>query len=171
MKKIMVIGSAGSGKTYFSRKLSEKLGIPLIHLDKIYWRPRWEEPTKEEWRTMLEKELSRDSWIIDGNYGATIEMRLAACDTVFFLDIRRTLCMWRVIRRTFRFIKRSRPDMAENCPERLNLEFLSFIWNYPERSKPKIERLLNSAEKEKKIFRLRSPRQVRRFLRTFEKDI
>ena len=167
MKKIMVIGSSGAGKTYFSRKLSEKFGIPLIHLDKIYWQPGWNEPTKEEWKATLEDVLEQDSWIIDGNYGSTIEMRLAACDTVFFLDIRRTLCMWRVIRRTFRFFKRGRPDMAEGCYERLDFSFLSFVWNYPERSKPKIERLLNNVGSEKKIIRLRSPRQVRRFLRTF----
>jgi adenylate kinase family enzyme len=167
MKKIMVIGSSGAGKTHFSRKLSEKFGIPLIHLDKIYWQPGWNEPTKEEWKATLADMLDRDSWIIDGNYGATIEMRLAAADTVFFLDMRRTLCIWRVIRRTLRFFRRGRPDMAEGCYERLNLEFLSFVWNYPKRSKPKIEKLLNKVEAEKKIIRFKSPREVRRFLRSF----
>ena len=107
--------------------------------------------------------LGRESWIMDGNYSATIEMRLAACDTVFFLDIRRTLCTWRVIRRTFRFLRRGRPDMAEGCYERLDFGFLAFVWNYPNRSRPKIERLLNAVAHEKKVIRLRSPREVREF--------
>ena len=168
MKKVIVIGSSGAGKTYFSKKLAEKLGIAVIHIDKIYWRPGWEEPSKEEWKSELEELLRRDSWIIDGNYGATIEMRLAACDTAVFLDIRRTLCLWRVIRRTFRFYKRTRPDMADDCPEWLDFSFLSFIWNYPNRSRPRIAQLLSDAASEKNVIWLKSPRQVRQFMRSWQ---
>ena len=168
MKKIIVIGSSGAGKTYFSRQLGEKLGIRVVHIDKIYWQPGWAEPSREEWKATLADVLQGESWIIDGNYSATIEMRLAACDTAIFLDIRRTLCMWRVIRRTFRFLKRTRPDMADGCSERLDFQFLSFVWNYPNRSKPRIAQMLRDAETEKQIVWLRNPRQVREYLRSWQ---
>jgi adenylate kinase family enzyme len=167
MKKIIVIGSSGAGKTYFSQRLGEHLGIDVIHIDRVYWRPNWVEPSKEEWKATLGDVLGGESWIIDGNYGATIEMRLAACDTAIFLDIRRTLCMWRVIRRTFKFYKRTRPDMADGCRERLDFSFLSFVWNYPERSRPRIARLLNDAAHEKNVVWLKSPRQVRKYMNSW----
>jgi adenylate kinase family enzyme len=168
MKKIIVIGSSGAGKTYFSRRLGEHLGVNVVHIDKIYWRPGWEEPTKEEWKASLTDVLQGDSWIIDGNYSATIEMRLEACDTAIFLDIRRTLCMWRVIRRTFRFLKRTRPDMADGCRERLDFPFLSFVWNYPERSRPRIAQLLTDAALEKNVIWLKSPKQVRQYMESWQ---
>ena len=167
MKKVMVIGSSGAGKTYFSQRLAEHLGIDVIHIDREYWRPGWEEPSKEEWKDMLGELLTRDSWIIDGNYSATIEMRLAACDTAIFLDIRRTLCLWRVIRRTLWFYKRTRPDMADGCYERLDFPFLLFIWNYPNRSRPRIAKLLNEATG-KNVIWLKSPGQVRQFMRSWQ---
>lgn len=169
MKRIIVIGSSGAGKTRLSQRLSKILGIGLIHIDRVYWKPDWVEPTKGEWRVKLGEILKRDSWIIDGNYSATLDMRLAACDTAIFLDIRRTLCTWRVIRRTFRYWRRTRPDMAEGCEERLNLPFLAFVWNYPNRTRPKIMSLLNGARDSTEIVHLRSPREVRRFLSAVQK--
>ena len=167
MKKIIVIGSSGAGKTYFSRRLGEHLAIDVIHIDQEYWRAGWEEPSKDEWKATLENLLKRDSWIIDGNFGSTIEMRLSACDTAIFLDIRRTLCIWRVIRRTLRFYKRRRPDMAEGCYERFDLPFLAFIWNYPDRSRPRIAKLLSNAT-DKNVVWLKNPRQVRSFMRSWQ---
>jgi len=164
MKRILVIGSSGAGKTIFSLRLSRILGIEIIHIDREYWRPGWAEPTKDEWSEQLAELLSRDSWIMDGNYSATLEQRLAACDTVIFLDIRRTLCTWRVIRRTFRFYKRRRPDMADGCYERLDVKFLQFVWNYPERSRPKVLSRINSFADSARFIHLRSPREVKRFL-------
>lgn len=149
--------------------MSEKLGIELIHIDRVYWKPGWVEPSNGDWLARLAVILERDRWIIDGNYSATLEMRLEAGDTAIFLDIRRTLCTWRVIRRTFRYWRRTRPDMAEGCFERLDLPFLAFVWNYPTRSRPKIMRLLKLAEPSTQIIHLRSPREVRRFISSMQK--
>jgi adenylate kinase family enzyme len=107
---------------------------------------------------------------MDGNYSATLEQRLAACDTVVFLDIRRTLCTWRVIRRTFRFYKRRRPDMADGCHERLDVKFLRFVWNYPERSRPKVLSLIGAVADSARFIHLRSPREVDRFLTALKDD-
>jgi adenylate kinase family enzyme len=170
MKKVIVIGSSGAGKTYFSQRLSEILSIKLVHIDRIYWKSGWVEPIKNEWRDTLGKILERDNWVIDGNYTATLEMRLEACDTAIFLDIRRTLCSWRVIRRTFRYWRRTRPEMADGCREWLDLKFLLFVWNYPKRTRPRIMSMLHSAKPSTRIIHLRSPRDVRRFIAGLERD-
>ena len=170
MKKVLVIGSSGAGKTHFSTRLSTALGVELIHIDNIYWGPGWTEPAEDEWRTRLASFLARESWIIDGNYTGTLDMRLAACDTVIFLDIRRTLCVWRVIRRTLKFYRRRRPDMADGCFERFDWPFLLFIWNYPKKTRPKILARIDAHRGSTRLIHLTSPGAVRRFFRDFQRD-
>ena len=164
MKKVLVIGSSGAGKSTFSRRLHEATGLPLIHLDKLYWKPNWVEPIdKIEWRQNLAGHLTSDEWIVDGNYSSTLEMRLAVCDTVIFLDFPHYICSWRVLKRVALYRKGGRPDMAEGCHEKFDWEFLKLTWNYPKRSKPNVEALLKRFEREKNIIRLRSNREVEKF--------
>lgn len=164
MKRVLVIGSAGAGKSTFARKLGEKTGLEVIHLDKLYWKPNWVETTdKTEWRRILAEILKGESWIIDGNYGDTMEMRLEASDTVILLDFSRYVCIWRALKRVFLYRNATRPDMAEGCNERFDWEFLVWIWNYPKRSKPKVEARLKRVEKEKTIIRLKSNREIEEF--------
>ena len=171
MKKIIVIGSSGAGKTYLSKRLSNSLNIGLTHIDKVYWGPEWTEPTKEEWTTRLTEMIAGESWIIDGNYTNTLDMRLGACDTVIFLDIRRTLCIWRVIRRTLRYYRRRRPDMAVDCYERFDWAFLMFIWNYPRVTRPKIVALMDEHKGSTNIIHLESPRAVKNLIRDLEAHV
>ena len=165
MRKILVIGSSGSGKSYFSKRLGEQLRIDVIHLDRQYWKPNWTKPSKEEWKAKVAEMLKRDEWIIDGNFGGTMEMRVAAADTIIFIDLSRVLCLWRVIKRRIAYRKTTRPDMAEKCDEKVDLDFLKWVWRYPRSSKPKIEELLQRNSKEKHVIRLRSRSEVKRFLR------
>ena len=123
MKKIIVIGSGGAGKSTFSKRLGEILGIEVIHLDRLYWLPNWQEVPQDEWHRIVEEVISRDSWVMDGNYSATREMRIRACDTVIFLDIPRRVCMYRILKRTLIYHGQSRPDMPSGCNERFDLEF------------------------------------------------
>jgi len=126
MRKVLVIGSGGAGKSTFAATLSRRTGLPLIHLDSLYWRPGWIETSAAEWDQTIEHLLGRDTWIMDGNFGRTLERRLAACDTVIFLDLPRLLCLQRIIRRRLQFHGRSRPDMREGCPERLSWEYIQW---------------------------------------------
>lgn len=164
MKKILVIGSSGAGKSTLSRRLYEITGIELIHLDKFYWKPDWIEPPKDEWREIVADVIKRESWIMDGNFSGTMEMRIAACDTVIFLNLPRTVCIWRILKRVATYRKTNRPDMAEGCDERFDWEFIKWVWNYPTRSKPKVEDLLKRFENEKKIIWLKSKREAEDFL-------
>jgi adenylate kinase family enzyme len=166
MKKILVIGSGGAGKSTLAHQLGQMLNIEVLHLDKFYWQPGWVEMPKSEWLKTVEELLSRNAWIMDGNYSGTLDIRIEACDTIIFLDMARTLCLWRVLKRVLMYRNQSRPDMAEGCRERFSLDFILWIWNYSSRTRPKIVRMLESNHEEKKIVWLRSQSDVKRFLAT-----
>lgn len=164
MKRVLVIGSGGSGKSTLAQRLGQLLDIEVKHLDKLYWRAGWQEPAKSEWLEKVKELAAAESWIMDGNYGATLDVRIKQSDTIIFLDMPRLLCLWRITKRRLLYRGRSRPDMAEGCPEQLNWEFVRWVWNYPRRSKPQVVKLLREHSETKKIAWLRSRADVRRFL-------
>lgn len=163
MKRILIIGSSGAGKSTLARRLGEKSGIEVIHLDVLFWKPDWVESDRDEWLGKLEKALKGDSWIIDGNFGSTLEMRIRAADTVIFLDFPRLLCVYRILKRVVRYRGEKRPDMAEGCREKFDWEFTRWVWNFPERTRPKVLAALEKFQSEKTIIRLRSTRDVEDF--------
>jgi adenylate kinase family enzyme len=144
MRKVLVIGSGGAGKSTLARQIAERTKLPLVHLDQLYWHSGWRPTGDGEWDAVIESLLRQDAWVMDGNYGRTLARRLAACDTVVFLDRSRWVCLWRVVRRWLRFAGRDRPDMPAGCPERLSWEFVVWIWQYPRRRRPGILGRLNS---------------------------
>ena len=164
MRKILVIGSGGSGKSTFATRLGALLNLEVSHLDKFFWRPGWSKPAPEEWLQTVTELTDRESWILDGNYSGTLDLRVQKCDTVVFLDLSRWLCLWRIVRRALRYRNGHRPDMADGCTEKLDLEFVLWVWNYPRRSKPKVVKLLRERGAGKQIVRLRSRAEVEKFL-------
>lgn len=164
MRKVLVIGSSGAGKSTFSRRLGEVTGLDVIHLDKLFWNPNWIETPEQTWRARVKGLLTRESWIMDGNFGGTMELRLAACDTVIFLDLPRLVCTWSIIKRVLTYRPDTRPDMAGGCAERFDWEFIKWTWDYPRRSRPKVEERLSKVEGSAKIIRLRSRGEMDHFL-------
>ena len=163
MKKVLVIGSGGAGKSTFARRLGEVTGIEVIHLDKLYWKPNWIEPSKDEWLKAVENAIKEDEWIMDGNFGGTLELRLAACDTAIFFDFPRIVCVYRVFKRWLKYWNTNRPDMTEGCNEKIDLKFLGWIWNFQKTTKPKIEERLKCFGREKTVIRLHSSKEVEDF--------
>ncbi|TNV68027.1 hypothetical protein [Trichococcus shcherbakoviae] len=170
MKRIVVIGCSGSGKSTFSRKLQQVMGNPLHHLDKLYWLPGWELRSDVE-QDRIQKELVKeDSWIIDGNYQRSLPIRLERADTVFFFDYPRRLCLYRALKRIVSNRKRTRPDMGEGCPERFDWEFMKFIWNFKKNNRPGLISLLDQAPAGIAIQHFRRPREARDYLRALEEQ-
>ena len=163
MKRVLVIGSGGAGKSTFSRRLGDTLGIEVIHLDRLYWRPNWIEPPKAEWALKIGELIKREYWIMDGNYGGTRTIRMNAADTVILLDLPRMTCITRVLKRNWKFRGQCRPEMADGCPERFDLKFLLWVWSFPHKTRPGI---LKEFERytEKKIVILSSECEVENFL-------
>ena len=137
MKKVIVIGCPGSGKSTFARKLAEKTGLPLYYLDMMYWNSDKTTVSKDIFKERLSNVLSKDEWIIDGNYGSTMEMRMSVCDTVFFLDFDAEVCISGIKERQCKM----RPDMPWIETED-DEEFLEFVRNYNKDSRPKVIELL-----------------------------
>ena len=164
MKRILVIGSGGAGKSTFARRLGAILKLEVIHLDSLYWSSGWVEMPKDKWRAVVVELLQGDSWIIDGNYGGTLDVRLAACDGVIFLDVPRLICLQRVLKRVALYRKAGRPDMAAGCRERVNWEFMKYVWDYPRKRKPALLKKLKSYSPTKSVVILKSQAEIESYL-------
>ena len=159
MNKAIIIGCPGSGKSTFSRALHEKTKLPLYHLDMLYWNSDRTTVSKEVFRERLQSVLVLDKWIIDGNYGSTIEMRLKECDTVFFLDYPLEVCIDGVRQRKGT-VRTDMPWVETEDDE----EFLQFIRDFESQSRPKIIELLNEY-KDKNIVIFKSREDADKFLK------
>ena len=169
MKKIIIIGSGGAGKSTFAKRLSKLTGIEVIHLDRVFWQPNWTKPDKKEWLAKLEELTEKDSWIMDGNYDSSLEIRLKKCDTVIFLGMPRTVCLYRVLKRAAKYRHTNRPDMAEGCNEKVDWEFAKWIWEYPKKDKVNVESKLKRYQDSIKIIRLKSSQEVENFFVNYSK--
>ena len=142
MQRVLVIGISGAGKSTFARRLAERTGLPLIHLDREFWQPGWKITPEPEWRIKVAALVARDAWIIDGGYSASLDLRLPRADTVFWFDYPRGRCLRRIAWRIATTYGRVRPDLGEGCPEKIDWEFFRWVWNYPARSRPRVEAML-----------------------------
>ena len=126
--KIAILGYSGSGKSTLARKLGEKLGCPVLHLDQVQFTSGWVERDRGEAVALVEAFLERDQWVIEGNYSEfALERRLREADRIFLLELNRWTCLIRAVRRVARFRGQTRPDMAPGCPERWDWEFLRWV--------------------------------------------
>jgi adenylate kinase family enzyme len=168
MRRILIIGSAGAGKSTLAAQLGKTFGLPVIHLEAHFWQAGWRETPKHIWKQRVSELIQRESWIMDGNYGGTMQMRVDAADTVILLAFSRLRCLWRVLKRAIRHRGRARADLHPECPEHLpDWAFLTWIWNYPRTRLPGILEMLALHEPQKRIIVLRTPAEVRHFVATF----
>ena len=164
MERILIIGCGGAGKSTLARQLGEKLDLPVVHLDTLYWKPGWVQESREEFDRKLALELEKSKWIIDGNFNRTMPQRLQKCDTILYLDFSRWACLRGVIKRILTTYGTVRPDMGEGCPERFDLEFLRWVWNYNKNNREQNYQLLSEATHVQKIV-LKNRRAVKAFLK------
>ena len=139
MQRILVMGSSGSGKSTFSRRLSAITGIPMVSVDALFWKPGWVESDKAEFHARLAAAAQQPRWIMDGNFTShLVELRRDACDTLIWFDLPRATCMMGILTRIARSYGEVRPEMAPGCPEKIDLEFFHYVWTFRERIRPKL---------------------------------
>ncbi len=127
MQRVMVIGGSGSGKSTLARRLGKATGLPVVHIDPMYWKPGWVQRSKAETTALVLAATRADEWVFDGNHHSTFPARIARADHLVFLDMPTWLRVWRVVRRSWRYYGKTRPDMGVGCPERFDLHFI-FNW-------------------------------------------
>lgn len=165
MERILIVGCPGAGKSTLARQMAEKLDLPLIHLDQLFWLPGWVSREKNDFDALLQAELDKPKWIIDGNYGRTLSRRLEYCDTVIFLDFSTAACLRGVLKRVFSSRGKVRPDMGAGCPERLDWKFLNYVRTFRRNHwESLMEKIFVADPSVNRIF-LRNRRQVEKFLK------
>ena len=165
MKRIAIIGCGGAGKSTLARQLGEILGIEVIHLDALNWKPGWVSTPQDEWHAIERDLVTGDSWIIDGNYGGTMAIRLARADSVIFLDFPTIICLYRAMRRVIRYYGRTRTDMGPGCPEKIDLSYVNWILGFRRQPRARIIGRLEEHCEGKRVIILRRPKEVEAFLR------
>ena len=168
VRRIALLGSAGAGKSWLGRQLAELLGLPVIHLDTLYWKPGWVATPDAEWQAVQLRERDRTAWIADGIQEGRIDasLWLDEADTIVFMDVAPLKCVWRVTKR--RFDSTDRPAMPADCKPapfyRAFPKFLNFLSAYRRIVRPEVLADLARREQGQRVVILRNEEDVQRFL-------
>jgi adenylate kinase family enzyme len=169
MRRIVIVGCAGSGKSTLARQLGERLGLPVLHLDTLYWLPGWKEPGGDAYRARFAAAFGAEEWVSDGNFFETLETRLLRADALLILDRSRWLCLCRVLWRAC-FQRRERPDLPAGCPEGFDWKLLRYVWRYDAVSRPVLEAARLAHGSNILTIRLRNDREVAAFLKALPRS-
>lgn len=164
MERIMIMGCAGSGKSTLSRNLSQELEIDVMHLDSHFFVAGWNRAPEEQFHKAHEDFLEKEKWIIDGNYKkVAIDKRVEKADMIIHLDFSTLNCLYGVVKRRIQFHGKTRPDLAEGCPEKLDWPFLKWVWNFNSNINPWIKELI-AESKDKRIIVLKNRYEIDAFV-------
>lgn len=167
-KRVLVIGCSGSGKSTLALELSKKTKLPVVHLDNLFWDTNWKKVSSDTFQQLLQEELSKDCWIMEGNYNSTLATRIQYCDTIIYLDLSGIKCIFRVMKRKIKSRGKKRSDMADNQAKFLDFNFLKWIWNYNSVNRETYYNMLRQSQKE--YFILHNNRDIRKFLKFFTNE-
>jgi adenylate kinase family enzyme len=163
MRRVLVIGAPGSGKSMLATKLAAKLKLPLHYLDLHHWQPGWKYRDAGEARESVRAIAETPAWVMDGNFSETFDLRMPRADTLIWLDYPRVTCIRRILMRTIKDYRRSKPDLPEGCPEDFDAAVLRFAWDFPTKHRPEIFTGLERFGGHLKVFRLSNDRDVAEF--------
>ncbi|HEY5072402.1 MAG TPA: hypothetical protein VII63_10260 [Caulobacteraceae bacterium] len=160
----MIVGCSGGGKSTLARALGERLGLPVVHLDVLFWRPGWVESEREAFGDRVRVALEAEAWICDGNYTSIAEVSLSRADTIVWVDQARLLCLRRALWRVLRYRRGARPDMAVGCAEHFDPVFLRYIWTWDRLARPRMTAAIEAHGAGARLIRLASDAQIAAFL-------
>jgi len=164
MRKVFIIGICGAGKSTLARQLSQKIEFPVIHLDQYYWKSGWVTQEKKDFENKVKELSKQESWIMDGNYSSTFNIRFAQADTLIVLDYSRYMAIFRSTKRIISYYGKSRPDMSSNCPERFDLDFYKYMWKFNKQHKPRTDQAIKDYGSNLNIYRFKQPKEAQAFL-------
>jgi adenylate kinase family enzyme len=165
MQRVLVIGCSGTGKSTFALALGELSGLPVIHIDQLFWQANWVQAPHELYLVRLDQAVAGERWIIDGNNPSTLDRRIPRADTIVWLHRSRAVCYWRIIRQVIASYRQVRPDMAPGCPERFDWDFMRYIWRFPKFYRPRMAEALDRHDAWARTVMLRSDAESAAFLR------
>ena len=154
-RKILIVGCGGAGKSTLAGKMGELFGLPVVHLDKLWWLPGWRHRTCEEFDLLLAEELKKPVWIMDGNFVRTFAERLQYCECCVFLDLDTETCLKSAFARAEEFRGRTRPDMTEGCNEYVDPAFEEWITTFRENIRPEMLAHMQDSGKPCFVFKTR----------------
>ena len=161
----MVLGGAGSGKSTTARRLGDRFGLPVVHVDHMYWAPGWTERPRDETDRLARAAAEAEAWVFDGNHLRSADHRAARADLIVFLDLPLHIRLFRILWRSWRFRGETRPDMAQGCPEQWpDRAFLRFVLGYGRDGRRRTLAFLERWRDKVPVAHLESPRAVRAFL-------
>jgi adenylate kinase family enzyme len=167
MKRVVIIGNGGAGKSTLARQLGAALHVDVTHLDSVYWKPHWLPMPESEMNAAQKHLVAREGWIIEGQFKHTLDAFLQAADMIIFLDFPLLLCLYRILRRHLRYAGRSRPELGEEYPEILTLNFVWRVLKFSLYARAEVLKKIDQYAQGQKVIILRTPQQVKRFLSKF----
>lgn len=169
-ERILVIGCSGSGKSTLARKLAQRLDLSYVSMDReVFWLPGWRPRPRPEAFARLQAIVAEERWVVDGTSPGTLELRLPRTHLVLWLRPPRWISVYGVLSRWLKLRGRTRPEMADNCPERINREFLTYVWNFEKTESPEIEKNLSAYGPEIPLLVLKSRREISELLAMLDK--
>jgi adenylate kinase family enzyme len=162
-RRILILGSSGSGKTYLAIRLARLLGLELIHLDANFWKPGWVPTPRDKWRTTVSSLVQRPAWIMDGTYESSLDLRIPASDLIIYIERGRLACLWGVARRKLVYWRGNRPDAPSGEP--LDRAFIRYIWRFPTITRETVFARLREYGRADETIILNGPGGVKRLLR------
>ncbi|HEX8047830.1 AAA family ATPase [Rhizobium sp.] len=163
--RVLVMGCSGGGKTTLSQKICARLDLPYVSMDReFFWLPGWVKRDKAEERALIAAKVAEARWLIDGTAPSSFDLRLPRTELVLWVRMPRWLCMWGALSRAVQWLGRSRPDMAPGCRERIDGEFLRYIWDWERKFAPKVLAGLAQHGSHVPVFQLKSRGEMRQLL-------
>jgi adenylate kinase family enzyme len=160
MNRITIVGCSGGGKSTLARAVGAALGLPVVHLDALFWRPGWVESDPEPFRAAVDRALAGERWVSDGTFTSVADICFARADTIVWIDQPIPLCLWRALWRSLTSLGRTRADLAPGCPEKIDFAFYHYIVTWNRSARQRLQTAIDVFGPRARLIRLRNDVEI-----------